>query len=93
MTGEAVGDATGDGAGVAVATGTGLFGTLALESQAPKTAVETANIVANINDLLMVISPLALPYGRATDLLTDPNRPLADIRSQNERERFFHGSP
>ncbi len=53
-----VGDATGDGAGLAVVTGagvgTGLFGATGFASQAPRTAAETAKTDVNINDLLIV---------------------------------------
>ena len=91
LTGDAAGDATGEATGVAVATGAGLFGTLGLGSQAPNTAVETAKTFANINDLLIVFTPWALPHGWAIENARTQIRPLADIRSRNESERFFHG--
>lgn len=75
MEGEATGLAVATGAGV----GAGLFGTSGFGSQAPNTAVETAKTVDKIKVLLIVILLNNL-------LNTDSRRPLADIRSRNERD-------
>lgn len=75
MEGEATGLAVATGAGV----GAGLFGTSGFGSQAPNTAVETAKTVDKTKVLLIVILLNNL-------LNTDSRRPLADIRSRNERD-------
>ena len=84
LTGETVGEADGEATGVAGAIGAGVFGTLGLGSQAPNTAVDTAKTVVNIMVLLIVFSPWpSLMVGLLTN--TDPNCPLADIRSRTEK--------
>ena len=78
MTGVPVGDATGDGAGLAatVGIGVGLGGSGFAGSQAAVTAIAVARIDMDINDLLMLIySCVRLCLDRDTD----SGRPRADI--------------
>lgn len=94
-TGEPVGDATGEAAGDGLAAGVGVefvagvFGTSGVVEQAPMTNAIEATNVANINDLLIVLSYLTAEFRSTGKLLV--SRTVA--QGADGPKNVFHERP